>query len=805
MFIRFIITLILGLLQTELVNLYSTEKITYSLNKEGYISNLLFSDEQGSDNIINFRKDKFSGPSLWLGGSKLPITSIIDSKGVTGNNDSISYKIIYEISESSFVIKVSCKNLLSVPLNNIRLSLLLGIDTEMISYPQWHNIYFPTLIRCEKTHFWGYFMTPKGRILTISSPNSISSYHLLYNNSSEKISFGNGHRIRSISLDLLNPEPLPERHPHGLSIEPGKERSWTIFLKEADNLCDIPEIVSSNCKAPVLQADYYTLPPDKQVTVSVYSDNLKELVVYSADGDKFIESFEKVGKGVYLSKISLKSEGLYKVIAVNQKGMQSEMSLFCRKDCYSDYIKAARKAALIYEQKTNSNAEAWYGLFSAMIAREYFPDDFLDNELDKVFWRINSFTLINGINLPSNNPMRIQDTSLKAALFAQYYRATGNLKYLRMAADLADFIMTKQIPDKWDYMVGGYGEIDGAYRCGNSHYTSVIYVAKGLMEVMREERKLLDADKTGEWKHRYDRHYASVKMAIDDLARKLDNIHTEGEMTFEDGMISCSYTQLSEFALLQPEDSEERLYYTEAAEKMANMHRCLSQIIIPDARMNGGSLRFWEAQYDILTMPNMMNSPHGWSAWRIYGLRNLYLLTGKYDYLRQMINSIGSCIQLINPETAELNWAFVQDPYLKVQRFVPDSDNPGKGKHVEQVIGEQYMSMISDWYKADTTKMVSSFGRYDGGCCDNDVHEVFKCLGEILLTSAYVYEDEKGKFICHNCDFSVKNGSLVITPKENCIDKIHFNILRPKEVNINVCGDLKKFCITKKEWIYFRN
>ena len=172
----------------------------------------------------------------------------------------------------------------------------------------------------------------------------------------------------------------------------------------------------------------------------------------------------------------------------------------------------------------------------------------------------------------------------------------------------------------------------------------------------------------------------------------------------------------------------------------------------------------------------MMNSPHGWSAWRIYGLRNLYLLTGKYDYLRQMINSLGSCIQLINPQTAELNWAFVQDPYLKVQRFVPDENKPGRGKHVEQIIGEQYMPMISDWYKADTTKMVSSFGRFDGGCCDNDVHEIFKCLGEVLLTSAYVNQLEDGSLVCHNCEITKENGKLIVCPNEDCINKVHFQL-----------------------------
>lgn len=777
-------------------SLHAGDKISYKVDSVGFIS--VVNIDKNKE--IEFRKDEFSGPSLWLDDHRLPVKALAESNGIYGQCDSLSYKVVYCIEGKKLVLKVTCKNLLPTTLEKVQLSLRLGIDTEMASYPHWHDVFFPTLMRCEKTHFWGYMMTPLGRILTISSPDAIASYHLHYNNSMHKISFGNGHRIRTVSLDLLNPGPLPERHPQNVGLRSGETRSWSIYLEEVPSLDDIVKVVSENCKAPMFQADYYTLPVDEKSTVTIYSHNAPKVFVTDPHGRKSLLSVNKISKNVYKSSVLLKDEGLYSLQAIDRKGMQTEMKLSCRNEHYSDYIKAARLASLKYQQKTNSNAECWYGLFPAFIAYEHFPDAAVDKEVIKVFDQINRITFNLGTHLPSNNPQRIQDTALKAALWAQYYRATGDVTHLRWAADLADFVMTTQLAWEWDTVLKNR-KPDGAYRSGKTHYTSVIYIAKAIMEVMKEENKLIATDKTGEWKHRYSRHYASVKMAMDELARNLDNIQTEGEMTFEDGMISCSYTQLSEFALLQPEGSEERNYYTEAAEKMAEMHRCLSQIIIPDSRMNGGSLRFWEAQYDILTMPNMMNSPHGWSAWRIYGLRNLYLLTGKYDYLRQMINSIGSCIQLINPETSELNWAFVQDPYVKVQRFVPDAGKVGKGKHVTQVIGEQYMPMISDWYKADTTKMVSSFGRFDGGSCDNDVHEIFKCLGEILLTSAYVYEKKDGTLICHNCDYTETNNSLVILPKENCIDKVHLNLRQQRRIKIIFRDSLSVEDVTKEGWI----
>lgn len=759
--------------------LSAESKVSCIVDSAGFISAIKVEGKKD----ITFRKDDFSGPALWLGNYRLPISRKEKEGWNFGKNDSLSYAVKYGVEEGKLKIDVSCKNVLTEELKDIQLSLRLGIDTEMARYPHWHDVFFPTLMRCEKTHFWGYLMTPLGRILTVSSPNAIASYHLHYNNSKHKISFGNGHRIRTVSLDLLNPGPLPERHPQNLSLQAGETCHWSIYIEEVESLNEIAATVSENCKAPVLQADYYSLPVNGTSSIRVFSANAPKVRLISPQGEVSDLKVSKCGRNVYKTDVVLSLKGVYTVLAIDKKGKVSEMKLSSISERYSDYIKAARLASLKYQQKTNTNAECWYGLFSGFIAREYFPDAGVDAEVEKVFNQINKITFNLDTHLPLNNPMRIQDTALKAALWAQYYRATGNISYLRWAADLADFIMTTQLKWEWDVIFRKSGA-DGAYRSGKTHYTSVIYIAKAMMEVMKEEKALVATDTTGEWEHRYNRHYASVKMAMDELARNLDNIQTEGEMTFEDGMISCSYTQLSEFALLQPEGSAERRYYTEAAEKMANMHRCLSQIIIPDSRMNGGSLRFWEAQYDILTMPNMMSSPHGWSAWRIYGLRNLYLLTGKYDYLRQMVNSIGSCIQLINPQTIELNWAFVQDPYLKVQRFVPDEKKPGRGKHVEQIIGEQYVPMISDWYKADTTKMVSSFGRFDGGCCDNDVHEVFKCLGEILLTSAYVYECEDGKYVFHNCKGEDSGDLLTVNPAEECIDKVHFNLRTRKKIKV---------------------
>ena len=67
----------------------------------------------------------------------------------------------------------------------------------------------------------------------------------------------------------------------------------------------------------------------------------------------------------------------------------------------------------------------------------------------------------------------------------------------------------------------------------------------------------------------------------------------------------------------------------------------------------------------------MMSSPHGWSAWRIYGLYYLYLLNGNPDLIEQVYNALGSCVQLIDEKSGILRWAFCVDPYRREIRVLP--------------------------------------------------------------------------------------------------------------------------------------
>ena len=78
-----------------------------------------------------------------------------------------------------------------------------GIDSYMTHYPQWNEKFFPTLLRCEKTHLWGYYMNTMENSLAIATSDSVSSYDILYNIFYEEGYPHNGHRILGTELVLF--------------------------------------------------------------------------------------------------------------------------------------------------------------------------------------------------------------------------------------------------------------------------------------------------------------------------------------------------------------------------------------------------------------------------------------------------------------------------------------------------------------------------------------------------------------------------------------------------------------------------
>jgi hypothetical protein len=87
------------------------------------------------------------------------------------------------------------------------------------------------------------------------------------------------------------------------------------------------------------------------------------------------------------------------------------------------------------------------------------------------------------------------------------------------------------------------------------------------------------------------------------------------------------------------------------------------------------------------------------------------------------------------------------------------------------IAGERYLDMVSDWQYYNTQ--------------DNDVHEIFKFVGEAFLTNAFVVERSDGSFKGYNCDVALEGTTLKIKPHSKLISRVHFNVTRDVQVTID--------------------
>ncbi len=740
--------------------LLTSDTIRASLTPDGTIRSIEV-NSTGTWEQVDFCREPFAGPA-WADAKLQSVSGSQTTFAATA--DGIRYSLHYKLEGGQLAIVAGLKNERDSPYTPKAARLVLGINCEMLSYPTWNERYFPTLLRCEKTHFWGYFMTPRGRILTIGSPDPVASYTMQY----EKSSWGDGgHLINTCSLDLMHALPLPPRHPqHLVSLKAGEQRTWTIYIQPLQSLEQIKPSLAASLSAPMIDADRYTLAAGESshvtvwakrpvtVTVAAEDGSSTQLVMRSAANHKWTATFAPQG-----------GPGLYKLTVAQSDGRVSEACISVRQS-WSWYLRRAREATLVDKQYASSHLEQWLGLETAVLARRYLPDPSLDTQTDQRLKEILALQWDLNTKRPTNMPeiRFLINTAQMGGVVAYRYLSDQDLYWLELASGFADYVVSRQDPD------------------GNYHnYTTVAYPVKSVMTVMAVEKAV--SAKDPRWTAAYNRHYDSARKAMDFLVRAKDNLTTEGQNTFEDGMISCAGMQLGLFALLQT-DPEQRRRYAEAARNMMLAHRCLEQLLIPDSRMNGATLRFWEAQYDVLMggSLNMMNSPHGWSAWLIPGLWYQYLLTGQEEWLQRAMNALGSCAQLIDSRTGQLRWGFVPDPYREVSMLVPDANRPGRGKRVDAIIGEQYVPMIASFHYPEHEPVFGN-GWNSGWCCCNDVHEVFTSLSEVALTSAYVLERANGELVVWNCTATRDRAGVIdIQPAEEIVSRVHLNLRGPRQV-----------------------
>ena len=669
------------------------------------------------------------------------------------------------------IMDICLTNTAGVPFQPVKAGLKLGVDTWMDRYPEWLDKFFPTLLFCEKTHFYGYFQSPSGKMLGIVSPDPVASWSFDYNlgyPEPEPYWFW-GHRIGAVNIDLMNALPLPERHPQNLwTLAPGESRHWRLYgiPFDSDDIREtFEETMSRVAGIPMIRME--------RTSYSSGETAVWESVIC---GKSEIHSLELGGPGLYPIEVSSGGRTATAIAGVHPS--------------WEWTMRKARENVLTARQKATSHVESWYGFHSGFLAARYFPDDSLDQAVNVRFEHIMNLLYGPDMSAPKYYAWRIQNTASTAGMFTDRFEAFGNEEDLETAERLAD------------WMIDSSQTENGAYMNGRTVYTSVIYVAKSVLELALAEKRHAEAlaEAAGmtvghcpedilRWKESAYRHFGSAKRAIDQLVRAHGDFHTEGEITFEDGMVSCSALQMGQLAVLLDEfagtdadgfkwnigsraeaDSLRRLYVREMLSLLAG-HDCLTQLRIPDARRRGGTLRFWEAQYDVNMMPNMVSSPHGWSAWRAYATYYAWLLTQDERWLAETFDAAGAFSLLLDQDSGALRWAFVVDPYVRakqIDRPLPGADfdavslgnaHPDMYGFRNITAGEGYVQMVSSWQPFNT--------------CDNDVHEVFKFLAEAVLTNAFVVLRADGSIGAYNCSAERRGRRLYVAPSESQITHLY--------------------------------
>ncbi len=664
------------------------------------------------------------------------------------NGIAANHSVLHEKTHTELVLTL--ENQTETVFSPERLEFCLGIDTEMIDYPQWNEIHFPKMLRCEKTHFFGAFQNTAGDILGIASPDPIAYFDYEY----EKLPDGNyEHRIFTVSLGLLTSLPLPKRHPTCLgALLPHEKKQYRIKL--IPNLTEDTyfDVVSKIARIPLIDAEKFTVVPGEGFSPKFYSDQPYTYTLTDPHG-AFCDAAKETGEYTLTLKTASHT---------------AQAKFYCRKPL-DFYLQKAAEEAIAKPPRPTTNCESYYGFFSLYLHCLHNGDGEMLKKTDEMFFEIMPYVFSFEKAEPVLIPHRIQNVSTFISLLVDRYEATDDISSLALAEQYAKFLIRCQ-------------GADGVYRNRWKHYTCVIYIAKSMQELYLAEKR---AEREAEW------IYDSLKLAIDELVRSLDNIETEGKSTFEDGMISCSALQIAYFALLLPQ--AERQPYIAAAEHMIRLHRCLEQTLIPDCRMRGGSLRYWEAQFDINCKANLFSSPHGWTAWTAYAKYYLFCLTGKYEYLKEFADTLDACLQLVSDE-GELRWAFCCDPLVTAPSMFPDETKPVRDgmrfvslpngafreRYETVTFGECYLPMVSGWFRQGEQiptggysycPLIYPHGNQmvdnQGGCCDNDVHEIFKCLEETALHKGFVAERSDGSYLCYGCEAEKKDGVLYLTSREN--------------------------------------
>ncbi len=474
-----------------------------SVSQKGNIEQIIYKNARTSDTIPFFKDNKNAGPSFYF---KIENKEIITSWVPNGRNsykteaEGIECVINYIKHKKLPAIEITLSNHSHIPFQPQKAGLKFGIDTYMDQYPDWFGKYFPTLMRNERTHFYGYFQSPEEHVFALVSGQPVASWSVDYNLGYQDPPphWFMGHRIESLNIDLLNQLPLPEHNPQDLyELKQGESRTWTFTFMNVGHLRNLEEIITRVADVPMISIERTTCNPLEEITFDVLG-NKPEITVFNDQGKSLSVTIQQISSKKTQAKVILPEVGLYKINV--KTGDKIAEAVLSARHSWQWTLEKAREAAWIYHQKPSSHGESVYGFYSSFIAQRYFPDKEQDRKLndrfDMIFNKLHDTVAVKQVYIPN----RIQNSSTFIGELVDKYEATGNIRDLEKAAKLAD------------WLISNWQRSDGAYYNHGTVYTSVIYVAKSILELAVAEKVL--GRQNPIWQSAYERHYQSAKRAI---------------------------------------------------------------------------------------------------------------------------------------------------------------------------------------------------------------------------------------------------------------------------------------------------
>ena len=319
-------------------------------------------------NILKIDTDEFSVPFRREYGFCYVKDEVVYSRALRKEEDKfitvqngIKYTLYYEEMGNYAVIHMRIENTSKYDFSPELLIFDLGVDSYMETYPSWNNKFFPTLIRCEKSHLYGYFMNTNKQSLGIITSNPVSSYDYTYTSIEGVRDLG--HRITGQRLHIINHTDMKMARSRALkTLKHGEIYENKIYLVPMNSDADILENLSNIGNVPMIKGDKFTYDIGEKLNINIISRDRYNAYIISPKGDIMnYDNFTFNDYGLYTLKVETASKKI------------SEAKLYCKKD-WKFYLKNAAKEAIRKPQKATTHTESWYGLFSLFLAAKRFHD-----------------------------------------------------------------------------------------------------------------------------------------------------------------------------------------------------------------------------------------------------------------------------------------------------------------------------------------------------------------------------------------------------------------------------------------------